>query len=89
MHLDDRARADVRVRLRRAEGQLHGVIAMLDDERDCADVLTQLAAVSHALHRAGFAMLADGLEQCLATPQSDDERARAVGRMERLFLSLA
>ena len=87
MHLDRAGSADVRRRLRRAEGQLRGVIAMLDDDRDCADVLTQLAAVTHALHRAGYAMLAGGLEQCLTTP-AGGEREESVARLEKLFLAL-
>lgn len=89
MQLDDGTRADVRRRLHRAEGQLHGVIAMLESGRDCGEVLTQLAAVSHALDRTGFVMLAGGLQQCLTTSQTDDERAGAVARLEKLFLSLA
>jgi DNA-binding FrmR family transcriptional regulator len=61
---------------------------MLEDERDCADVITQLAAVSRALDRAGFRLVATGLQQCMA-----DEAAGGasvdVERLERLFLSLA
>jgi len=87
MHLDEAGTTDVRRRLHRAEGQLRGVIAMLDDGRDCTDVLTQLAAVTHALHRAGYAMLAGGLEQCLTAP-ADGARADNVAQLEKLFLAL-
>jgi DNA-binding FrmR family transcriptional regulator len=80
--------ADVTKRLRRAEGQIRGVIAMLESGRDCAEIVTQLAAVSRALDRAGFKVIAGGLQQCL---DSDDveERAANVAQMEKLFLSLA
>ena len=80
--------ADVAKRLRRAEGQIRGVIAMLESGRDCAEIVTQIAAVSRALDRAGFKVIASGLEQCL---ESGDEAARAasVAQMEKLFLSLA
>jgi len=80
--------ADVVKRLRRAEGQVRGVIAMLESGRDCAEVVTQLAAVSRALDRAGFKVIAGGLEQCL---DSDDpaQRSASVAQMEKLFLSLA
>lgn len=54
MRVDQNATADVIKRLRRAEGQIRGVIAMLEEGRDCSDVVTQLAAVSRALDRAGF-----------------------------------
>jgi DNA-binding FrmR family transcriptional regulator len=50
-------------------------------------VLTQLAAVTHALHRAGYAMLAGGLEQCLTAP-ADGAREENVARLEKLFLAL-
>ena len=53
MKIDERAVGPVLNRLRRAQGQLAGVIAMIEDGRDCQDVVTQLAAVSRALDRAG------------------------------------
>ena len=73
-------------RLKRAQGQLTAVIRMLDEGQDCEDVVTQLAAVSRALDRAGFAIVATGLKQCIA-----DEGAESldVAKMEKLFLSLA
>jgi DNA-binding FrmR family transcriptional regulator len=79
---------DVVKRLRRAEGQIRGVIAMLESGRDCAEVVTQLAAVSRALDRAGFKVIAGGLQQCLDSDDAD-QRAASVARMEKLFLSLA
>ena len=45
-------------RLRRVQGQVGGVIRMIEDGRDCADVVTQLAAASRALDRAGFKIIA-------------------------------
>ncbi len=75
---------DVVRRLRRAEGQVAGVIRMLEDGRDCRDVVVQLAAASRALDKAGFAIIATGLRRCLA---SDDQVDAA--ELERLFLSLA
>ncbi|MFE9771722.1 metal-sensitive transcriptional regulator [Streptomyces sp. NPDC005931] len=80
-------------RLRRAQGQISGVIRMIEEGRDCEDVVTQLAAASRALDRAGFAIIATGLQQCVADIESggtngeDGEQIRA--RLERLFLSLA
>ncbi|AFE16659.1 hypothetical protein MRGA327_10970 [Mycobacterium tuberculosis RGTB327] len=50
-------------RLRRAQGQLAGVISMIEQGRDCRDVVTQLAAVSRALDRAGFKIVAAGLKE--------------------------
>lgn len=88
MQLERSTVDDVVKRLRRAEGQIRGVIAMLDDERDCADVVTQLAAVSRAVDRAGFRLVATGLQQCVQNAPADGA-AVDVERLERLFLSLA
>ena len=79
---------DVVKRLRRAEGQIRGVIAMLEDGRDCADVVTQLAAVSRALDRAGFKIIATGLRQCV-TDAATGQQSVDQERLEKLFLSLA
>lgn len=88
MRLERSAVDDVVKRLRRAEGQLRGVITMLEDERDCADVVTQLAAVSRALDRAGFRLVATGLQHCVAEEAAGGAPVD-VERLERLFLSLA
>ena len=74
-------------RIKRAQGQLAGVLRMLEDGRECEDVVTQLAAVSRALDRAGFAIVATGLRQCLVAGEDVDELD--VKKMEKLFLSLA
>ena len=63
---DEDAIAAVLNRLRRAQGQLAGVISMIEQGRDCKDVVTQLAAVSRALDRAGFKIVATGLRECLS-----------------------
>jgi DNA-binding FrmR family transcriptional regulator len=73
-------------RLRRAQGQLAGVLRMLEDERDCADVVTQLAAVSRALDKAGFALISAGLEQCI---RAGDDGALDREKLEKVFMSLA
>lgn len=60
---------------------------MLEDGRECEDVVTQLAAVSRALDRAGFAIVATGLRQCLNGTGEQD--AMDVAHLEKLFLALA
>ena len=74
-------------RLRRAQGQLAGVLRMIEEGRDCEDVVTQLAAVSRALDRAGFAVVASGMRQCLV--DDGDPQTLDVAKMEKLFLALA
>jgi DNA-binding FrmR family transcriptional regulator len=65
VNVDSEELADVIRRLRRARGQTGGVIKMIEDGRDCSDVVTQLAAAARALDRAGFRIIASGLCQCL------------------------
>lgn len=89
MEIDKDAVGEVTTRLRRAEGQLRGVIEMLETGRDCAEVVTQLAAVSRALDRAGFKIIASGLRQCLTEDNTDSGRTVDVAKLEKLFLSLA
>jgi len=74
-------------RIKRAQGQLAGVLRLLEEGRDCEDVVTQLAAVSRALDRAGFAIVASGLQECMT--RGDGTNAVDVKKMEKLFLSLA
>ncbi|GAB2699921.1 metal-sensitive transcriptional regulator [Thalassiella azotivora] len=86
MQIEDDVVTSVTNRLRRAEGQIAGVIRMLESGRDCKDVVTQLAAVSRALDKAGFAIIASGLAQCVA---AGEEGEVDKAQMEKLFLSLA
>ncbi|WP_306316964.1 MULTISPECIES: metal-sensitive transcriptional regulator [unclassified Streptomyces] len=80
-------------RLRRAQGQISGVIRMIEEGKDCEAVVTQLAAASRALDRAGFAIIATGLQKCLTDIEdgqgSAEDREEVRARLEKLFLSLA
>jgi len=76
-------------RLRRAQGQLGAVIAMVESGRDCRDVVTQLSAVSSALDKAGFAIIATAMRDCVAEDGSQAEGKPNVEDLEKLFLSLS
>jgi DNA-binding FrmR family transcriptional regulator len=90
VNVDSNELADVIRRLQRAQGQIGGVIRMMQDGQECSDVLTQLAAAGRALDRAGFKIVASGLSQCLRDEQAGREQAPAErARLEKLFLSLA
>lgn len=80
-------RKAIRNRLRRARGQLDGVIRMLDEGRDCREILPQLAAAAKALDRAGFALVATSLRDCATHPE--EHSATDIADLEKLFLSLA
>ncbi len=86
VHLDAQDMEPVVKRLRRAQGQLAGILNMIDEGRDCGDVVTQLAAVSKAIDRAGFTMIAAGLQQCI---RSDEDETEARERLEKMFMSLS
>ncbi|WP_328303807.1 metal-sensitive transcriptional regulator [Actinomycetospora sp. NBC_00405] len=79
---------DVVDRLRRVEGQISGIVKMIEQGRECKDVVTQLAAASRALDKAGFKIISTGLRYCL-TEDDEGEQTVNVAELERLFLSLA
>ncbi|WP_020108133.1 metal-sensitive transcriptional regulator [Nocardia sp. 348MFTsu5.1] len=85
---DEEAMGAVLNRLRRAQGQLAGVIAMIEAGRDCKDVVTQLAAVSRALDRAGFKIVASGMRQCI-NGADPGQAPMTEAELEKLFLALA
>jgi DNA-binding FrmR family transcriptional regulator len=75
------------LRMKRAHGHLGSVIKMLEEGAECEAVLTQLAAVSKAISRSGYAIVATGLQHCLA--EGDGRNEVDLAKMEKLFLSLA
>lgn len=61
----DQLKADVARRLNRAIGQLNGIKAMVEEDRYCGDVLTQLAAVESAVKAVSREVMQDHLETCV------------------------
>ena len=88
MDVDPCELGDVVARLKRVQGQIGGVVRMIEQGEDCAAVVTQLAAASKALYRAGFKIISTGLQQCL-TQDGKGERTPDGAQLEKLFLSLA
>ena len=78
-------------RLRRASGQLNAVIAAVEAGGSCRDVVTQLAAVTSALHKAGFAIVSTAMKDCLVDPEAaaEAENGLTAEELEKLFLMLA
>jgi CsoR family transcriptional regulator, copper-sensing transcriptional repressor len=76
-------------RLRRIEGQVRGVQGMVDEDRYCVDVLTQIAAVQAALDKVALGLLDDHARHCVMGAGTDDradktdEMMAAVGRLMR------
>jgi DNA-binding FrmR family transcriptional regulator len=73
-------------RLRRAQGQLAAVITAVEAGADCRVVVTQLAAVSSALDKAGFTIVSSAMRKCVS---GDEENSLTVDELEKLFLTLA
>jgi DNA-binding FrmR family transcriptional regulator len=73
-------------RLRRVEGQVRGVQKMVEDDRVCTDIVTQIAAIEAALDKVALGLLDGHLQHCVAKADADERRAattevmQAVGR---------
>ncbi len=74
-----------RDRLVRVQGQIGGIVKMLDEGRDCTELLTQLSAASTALTRAGFTIIATGMQHCGTDAEGTANRAS----LEKAFMSFA
>ena len=75
----------VRKRLARAQGQLGGIIKMVEEGRECTDVLTQMAAAQAAINRAAFSLIATGIANCGSDAEGISDRAK----LEKAFLALS
>ncbi|NYT92565.1 metal-sensitive transcriptional regulator [Salinispora sp. H7-4] len=89
MKLRPEMTGDALTRLKRARGQLNAVIDMMEDGQDCREVLTQLAAVSKAVDRAGYKIIASGMRHCTTARKQGEEPEMTEEELEKLFLALA
>ena len=89
MAITEETTADLTRRLRRIEGQVHGLQQMLADGRGCRDVLTQISAARKALEQTGFLLVANGLTWCLTHPNETDDEGNTLEDMQAMFLKLA
>ncbi|EFT45594.1 hypothetical protein HMPREF9517_00140 [Enterococcus faecalis TX1341] len=58
-------------RLRRTEGQIRGIQKMIDEEKECIDVITQLSAVRSSIDRVMGMIVAENLKHCFENPEKD------------------
>jgi DNA-binding FrmR family transcriptional regulator len=75
-------------RLRRAQGQLASIVTAVEAGADCRDVVIQLAAVSKALDRAGFAIVSSAMRRCVTDSEHTADPI-TVDELEKLFLTLS
>jgi len=88
MQLPDDAVADIRKRVRRAAGQVAAVDRMLEEGRDCKEIVTQLSAATKALEQAGFRLVSAGLVYCLSDPEKAEAEGYPIEEVEKMFLRI-
>ena len=84
MKLEPQELKAARDRLVRVQGQIGGIVKMLDEGRDCTELLNQLSAASTALTRAGFVIISTGIQHCAKNGNEAEQAA-----LENAFMSLA
>lgn len=89
MRLDDDTRDQVTRRLARIEGQVRAISRMIDDGRECRDVIAQVSAASKALDQVGFKILATGMQRCLEDPRRAGVEGFTLEEVEKLFLRMS
>jgi DNA-binding FrmR family transcriptional regulator len=84
---DETQRQAITNRLKRAHGQLGAVVRMMEEGRNCDEVVTQIAAVSKAVHTAAYSLIAASLRECVMDADMDVDATAET--LQRLFLRLA
>lgn len=76
-------------RLARVEGQIRGVARMIEDDRYCVDILTQISAINSSMQNIGLLLLQDHIRGCVVSAEGDeledrlDELNKAIARFTR------
>ncbi len=74
-------------RVNRAQGQLGAISRMLEEGRNCDEIVTQMSAVSKAVHTAAFTLISASLKECIIEDKNNSEAVTE--KLQKLFLSLA
>jgi len=77
-------RAELSLRLRRIEGQVRGVQRMIEEGRDCPDVLQQMTAIRSAVHQAGLILARAYIAECM----QGGNQGQAEVALDRLMITL-
>ena len=83
---EDQVQAIIK-RINRAQGQLGAISRMLEEGRNCDDIVIQMSAVSKAVHTAAFTLISASLKECIIEDKNDS--AAVTEKLQKLFLSLA
>ena len=86
--LADQEKVDVIIaRVKRAHGQLGAVARMLEEGRNCDEIVIQMSAVSKAIHTAAFTLISASLKECIVEGKTNSDAVTE--KLQKLFLSLA
>ncbi len=89
MQLPDEVTDDLRKRLRRVAGQVQGIERMLDEGRECRDIVTQISAANRALEQTGFRLVSAGLAYCISNPEQAEADGYPIDEVEKMFMRIA
>lgn len=85
MENDKEVKKNLRIRLRRIEGQIKGIEKMLENEVCCRDVLVQVTAVRAAMNKVGALILQNYAKNCMS---SNDDNSENIEKIEELVSTL-
>jgi DNA-binding FrmR family transcriptional regulator len=86
--LQDQDQVDaITKRMKRAQGQMGAVVRMLEEGRNCEDVVIQLAAINKAVTTAGFTLISASLKECIE--ENKNNSSAVTEKLQKLFMSLA
>lgn len=86
--LGDKEQIDAIIkRINRAQGQLGAISRMLEEGRNCDDIVIQMSAVSKAVNTAAFTLISASLKECIIEDKSNSDAVTE--KLQKLFLSLA
>jgi DNA-binding FrmR family transcriptional regulator len=85
MQIEPQELKQARDRLMRVQGQIQGIVKMIDEGRECSELLNQLAAANTALQRAGFIVISTAMDKCSSEPSGSANKKA----LEKAFLALA
>lgn len=89
MELDAEITENLSKRLARIEGQVRAIRTMIEEGRECRDVITQISAASTGLEQVGFRLLSSGMQRCLQDPKQGAKEGFTLDEVEKLFLKLS
>lgn len=81
------SKEDILKRLRRIEGQVKGIHKMIEEDKNCVDILTQVAAVRAAINKAGGLILEKHSMTCIQNVASSEDKEQAVGDLVKTIQS--